>query len=235
MDPVGSAPDRDGAVIFDCDGVLVDSELLSIRIDQQVLADLGWDLTLDEIVERFVGRSQAAYERDVEEHLGRALPADWDEQNAGRYRDAFAADLRPVPGIEWALDQIAWPTCVASSGTHERIRFTLGLTGLWERFVGRIFSATEVASGKPAPDLFLHAAASMGWAPSDCVVVEDSVHGVRAAVDAGMGVVAFAGGVTPAARLAGPGVVVIDDMRDLPAAIRSAARASGASGAVVRP
>ena len=217
--------ERDGAVILDCDGVLVDSERLSIRIDQQVLAELGWDLTLDEIVERFVGRSQAAFEREVEEHLGRALPEDWDERNAWRYREAFVSELRPVPGIELALDEIAWPTCVASSGTHERIRFTLGLTGLWDRFEGRIFSATEVARGKPAPDVFLHAAASMGWAPSRCVVVEDSAHGVQAGLEAGMGVVAYAGGVTPAARLAAPGVMVIDDMHDLPAAIRAAARA----------
>ncbi len=215
-----AAPDR--AVILDCDGVLVDSERLSIRIDQEVLAELGWDLTLDEIVERFVGKSQAAYEREVEQHLGRALPADWDEQNAWRYRNAFERELRPVPGIEAALEAIDWPTCVASSGTHERIRFTLGLTGLWDRFDGRIFSATEVAQGKPAPDLFLHAAQAMGWAPSRCVVVEDSAHGVRAGLDAGMRVVAFAGGVTPAVRLEAPGVVVIDDMADLPAAIRIA-------------
>jgi HAD superfamily hydrolase (TIGR01509 family) len=214
--------DRTRAVIFDCDGVLVDSERLSIRIDQQVLAELGWELTLDEIVERFVGRSQTEYEREVEEHLGRTLPDDWDEQNAWRYRDAFVSELRPVPGIESALDAMTWPTCVASSGSHERMRFTLGLTGLWDRFDGRIFSATEVARGKPAPDLFLHAAESMGWTPSRCVVVEDSAHGVRAALDAGMAVVAYAGGVTPAVRLAAPGVVVIDDMADLPDAIREA-------------
>ena len=218
--------DQDPAVIFDCDGVLVDSERLSIRIDQEILAELGWDLTLDEIVERFVGKSQAAYEREVEEHLGRALPAGWDEQNDWRYRDAFERELRSVPGIESALDAIAWPTCVASSGTHKRIRFTLRLTGLWDRFDGRIFSASDVARGKPAPDLFLYAAESMGWVPSRCVVVEDSVHGVRAGLDAGMHVVAFAGGVTPAARLEAPGVVVIDDMQDLPAAVRVAS-ASG--------
>lgn len=214
--------DNGCAVIFDCDGVLVDSERLSIRIDQLVLAELGWELSLDEIVERFVGRSQAAYERAVEEHLGRALPEDWDEQNAWRYRDAFERELRPVPGIVSALDAIAWPTCVASSGTHERIQFTLALTGLWDRFDGRVFSAAEVARGKPAPDLFLHAAESMGWSPSHCVVVEDSAHGVRAGLDAGMRVVAFAGGVTPAGRLEAPGVVLIDDMKDLPAAIREA-------------
>ena len=216
----------DGLVVFDCDGVLVDSERLSITIDQEVLAELGWDLTLDEIVHRFVGRSQAEYEREVEQHLGRPLPEGWEESNAWRYREAFVSSLRPVPGIEGALDAITWSTCVASSGTHDRMRFTLGLTGLWDRFAGRIFSATEVARGKPAPDLFLHAATAMGWDPARCVVVEDSVHGVTAALSAGMAVVGYAGGVTPRDRLERPGVVVIDDMRDLPTAIGQASAAA---------
>lgn len=213
---------EDGLVLFDCDGVLVDSERLSITIDQQVLAELGWDLTLDEIVQRFVGRSQAEYEHEVEQHLGRPLPDGWEEEHAWRYREAFVTSLRPVPGIESALDEITWTTCVASSGTHERMRFTLGLTGLWDRFAGRIFSATEVDRGKPAPDLFLHAAAALGWDPSRCVVVEDSVHGVTAARRAGMAVVGYAGGVTPRERLEAPGVIVIDDMHELPTAIRRA-------------
>jgi beta-phosphoglucomutase-like phosphatase (HAD superfamily) len=108
---------------------------------------------------------------------------------------------------------------VASSGTHDKMTFTLGLTGLLDRFEGRLFSATEVRHGKPAPDLFLHAAEAMGWEPSSCVVVEDSPYGVDAALAAGMQAIAYAGGVTLADRLARHGVTLITDMRDLPNAI----------------
>ena len=203
-------------VIFDCDGVLVDSERLAIRVDVQVLASLGWHMTEDEVVRRFVGKSDAHMKREVEEHLGRTLPGDWDAGFRDLYLDTFRRELRPVDGIVEALDAIATPTCVASSGTHDKMRFTLGLTGLWERFEGRIFSATEVAHGKPAPDLFLHAAARMGVEPSACAVVEDSRFGVAAARAAGMRAFGYAGGVTKSDQLAGPGTVVFEDMRDLP-------------------
>lgn len=203
-------------VIFDCDGVLVDSERLAIKVDVQVLAQLGWPITEEEAVERFVGFSEADFRLAIESHLGRRLPDDWEEQVEPLYRGAFAAELRPVEGIVEALDRIAIPSCVASSGTHEKMRFTLGLTGLYERFRDRIFSATEVDRGKPSPDLFLHAANRMGVRPAACVVVEDSVHGVTAARAAGMAVFAYGGGVTPAAKLAGPGTTVFVHMRDLP-------------------
>jgi HAD superfamily hydrolase (TIGR01509 family) len=123
-----------------------------------------------------------------------------------------------VPGIVEALDTIMpkLESCVASSGSHAKMRHTLGRTGLYDRFSGRIFSAEEVAHGKPAPDLFLHAAASMGVPPEHCVVVEDSRHGVRAARAAGMRSLGYAGGLTPAAWLEGPATVVFDDMLELP-------------------
>ena len=203
-------------VIFDCDGVLVDSERLSVRVDAIVLAELGWPLTEEEVIERFVGRSQEYMESEIEAHLGRPLPERWEEETRPRYREVFEAELAPVDGIVDALDAIALPTCVASSSTHERIRYTLELTGLHERFAGRIFSATEVEHGKPAPDLFLHAAERMGVAPEACVVVEDSRYGVEAARAAGMSAFGYAGGVTPAERLAGLATVVFDDMRELP-------------------
>ena len=219
-------PSPDGLVLFDCDGVLVDSERLSITIDQQVLAELGWDLTLDEIVHRFVGRSQAEYEREVEQHLGRRLPEGWEESNAWRYREAFVSSLRPVPGIEGALDAITWSTCVASSGTHDRMRFTLGLTGplgsLRGTHLQRDGGRARQAGSRPLPAR----RQGHGLGSGRCVVVEDSVHGVTAALTAGMAVVGYAGGVTPRDRLEGPGVVVIDDMRDLPSAI---ARASASA------
>ena len=203
-------------VLFDCDGVLVDSERLAVRVDVQVLASLGWHLTEAEVVERFVGKSDAHMKREVEAHLGRGLPDGWDHAFRDAYLDAFRRELRPVEGVVEALDRIAVTACVASSGSHEKMRFTLGLTGLLDRFAGRIFSATEVANGKPAPDLFLHAAARMGADPSRCAVVEDSRFGVAAARAAGMASFGYAGGLTPAAWLEGPGTVVFTDMRELP-------------------
>jgi HAD superfamily hydrolase (TIGR01509 family) len=209
-----------GLVIFDCDGVLVDSERLGIKADVEVLSRLGWHLTEEEVISRFVGVSGADFRRAVESHLGRTLPDTWADEFAPLYRQALDG-LQPVDGILEALDAIAWPTCVASSGSHQKMRYTLGLTGLYERFAGRIFSATEVARGKPAPDIFLHAAAKMGVDPAACVVVEDSAPGVEAARAAGMRVLAYAGGVTPRARLEGRGTGVFDDMRLLPTLLGS--------------
>ena len=203
-------------VIFDCDGVLVDSERVAVRIDARVLAELGWTLTEVEIVERFVGLSDAAMTKAIEAHLGRVLPGDWQAGFEQLYRDAFAAELTAVDGIVQALDAIALPTCVASSGSHDKMRYTLGLTGLYDRFVGRIFSVSEVSRGKPAPDLFLHAAKRMGVAPEACAVVEDSRYGVEAARAAGMRAFGYAGGLTRADLLSGPNTVVFTDMRDLP-------------------
>ena len=203
-------------IIFDCDGVLVDSERLAVRVDVSVLGRLGWPMTEAEIVERFVGRSHEYMVSEIEAHLGRSLPRGWDDEFQLLYREAFAAELTPVDGVVEALDQLTVPTCVASSGSHEKMRFTLGLTGLYERFAGRIFSASEVARGKPAPDLFLHAAERMGVEPARCAVIEDSRYGVEAARAAGMPAFGYAGGLTPASWLDGPGTVVFDDMRKLP-------------------
>lgn len=205
-----------GLVIFDCDGVLVDSEVLSIAVAEFILADLGWSMERDEIIARFVGRSDEHFVAVVEDYLGRNLPNDWEDSYQHLYHEAFTRDLQPVPGIVEALDAITVPTCVASNGSHEKMRFTLGLTGLWSRFDGRIFSASEVAHGKPAPDLFLHAASTLGYEPTDCVVIEDSPAGVQAALAAGMKVIAYAGGVTPRERLAGTGVTIVDNMSELP-------------------
>ena len=203
-------------VIFDCDGVLVDSERISVRIDVVVLAKLGWAMTESEVVERFMGRTDEYMASEIEAYLGRALPPDWEEPFQRLYREAFEAELKPVPGIVEALDAITSATCVASSGTHERMRYTLGLTGLYTRFAGRIFSATDVSRGKPAPDLFLHAADRMGARPAECAVVEDSRYGLEAARAAGMRAFAYAGGLTPREWLEGPDTVVFDDMRELP-------------------
>jgi HAD superfamily hydrolase (TIGR01509 family) len=203
-------------VIFDCDGVLIDSERLAVKVDVRALRELGWPLTEAEVIARFVGRSDRETQAEIEAHLGRKLPGRWRAEVEQRYRQAFAAGLTPVDGVLEALDRIALPSCVASSGTHDHLRYTLGLTGLYERFAGRIFSADDVARGKPAPDLFLHAAAQMSADPAGCVVVEDSRPGVEAARAAGMRVLAFAGGLSPAELLDGPNTIVFEHMRELP-------------------
>jgi HAD superfamily hydrolase (TIGR01509 family) len=212
--PTGPAPVE--LVIFDCDGVLIDSERLAVKVDVVVLRELGWPLSEAEVIERFVGRSDRDTKAAIEAHLGRLLPADWDEPFKPLYEQAFAAELAPVDGVLDALDRITLPSCVASSGTHDYLRHTLGLTGLYERFAGRIFSADDVPRGKPAPDLFLHAAEQMAATPASCVVVEDSRPGVEAARAAGMRAFAFTGGLAPAELLDGPNTTLFDDMRELP-------------------
>ena len=155
----------------------------------------------------------------VEQQLGRRI--DWDVEFELRYREVFERELVPVPGIVEALDEITTPTCVASSGSHEKMRFTLGKTGLFDRFDGRIFSVDEVRHGKPAPDIFLFAASRMGATPDRCAVVEDSVSGVRAALAADMSVFAFTGGVTSSEALSIEGAVTFDRMGQLPALLRT--------------
>jgi HAD superfamily hydrolase (TIGR01509 family) len=201
-------------VIFDCDGVLVDSEPIHLRLESEFLAELGWALTPEEVADRFMGRTAAEMMREIEERLP-DLPEGWDAPFEQRAREAFEVELRPVDGVADALDQIMIPTCVASSGTHEKMRLTLSLTGLYERFEGRIFSASEVEHGKPAPDLFLYAAEQMGVEPAACAVVEDSPFGIEAAKAAGMTAFAYAGGIMPVERLQAADVV-FDDMRNVP-------------------
>ena len=208
-------------VIFDCDGVLVDSERLSIALDVEFLASIGWPMTRDEVVERWVGKTDEAMRREIEDYLGRDLRAEWDAF-AERYVAAFATQLVPVEGVVAAVDAIqaaGYATCVASSGDHAKIRRNLGLTGLRDRFGERIFGAEDVVHGKPAPDLFLHAAAAMDASPDRTAVVEDSRHGVEAARAAGMWAFGYAASVTPAAALAGERTTVFHRMADLPALI----------------
>lgn len=206
-------------MIFDCDGVLVDSEVISVKVDQMVLADLGWSISVEEIIDRFVGRSHAYFLEVVEEHLGRKLPDDWEDSYQHLYRQALARDLRLVDGIARALEKIDLPMCVASNGSHSKMEFTLKRAGLWSRFESRIFSASDVSQGKPAPDLFLHAASTLGFRPADCIVVEDSWAGVSAAIAAEMKVIAYTGGITSQHQLPTGEVTVIDHMSNLPEAI----------------
>jgi HAD superfamily hydrolase (TIGR01509 family) len=208
-------------VIFDCDGVLVDGEQLAVAIDVRAIGALGWPITEAEVVERHLGRSNADVLADIAEHIGRPVPADWDEAWNAEYRRVFDEQLEAVPGVAEAIKVLAaegFQTCVASSGSHEKMKRTLVKTGLWDFFVGRIFSATEVERGKPEPDLFLYAAKQVGLPPARCVVVEDSRHGVAGARAAGMRAIGFAGGMTPVEHLAAADTV-ITDMADLSGAV----------------
>jgi len=204
-------------VIFDCDGVLIDSELLSVQADIECLAEYGIDLAAEEILDRYTGTSGMV--ADLEARYGRALPG-FDERHRQLVRPLFEAGLQAIGGVAAVLDGLACRSCVASSSSPQRLQHALSLVGLFQRFHPHIFSADEVAHGKPAPDLFLHAADRMGVAPQRCVVVEDSVPGVAAAVAAGMPAIGFTGGshCRPghAARLAAAGAeLVIDRMGEL--------------------
>jgi HAD superfamily hydrolase (TIGR01509 family) len=210
-------------IIFDCDGVLVDSERLSIRVDAIFLERVGWPMSEEEIVDRWVGRSDADMRIEIEQHIGGPIPPDIEEEFGRIYREVFDRELAPVDGIREVLDIITTPRCVASSGEHDKIRRNLALTGLSGYFGEWIFSSSDVEHGKPAPDLFLLAATTLAAEPSRCAVVEDSIYGVEAALAAGMLPFAYAGGVTPAERLARPGAVVFTDMRDLPGLMEAAA------------
>ncbi|HKS56882.1 MAG TPA: HAD family hydrolase [Steroidobacteraceae bacterium] len=207
-------------VIFDCDGVLVDSEPVANRMLGQMLRELGLDLTQEQIFEQFVGYSMAHVLRVIESLLGRAPPENFLRDLQARTFEAFRTELRAMPGIEATLDrldELGLPFCVASSGDHEKMRTTLGITGLWSRFAGRIFSVTQVARGKPAPDVYLFAARQLGAEPAACIVIEDTPPGVQAGVAAGMTVFGFCAH-TPEQKLKAAGAhLTLDDLCRLPA------------------
>ncbi len=207
-------------VIFDCDGVLVDSEPIWNRVLAEALSEIGLPTTEQSAMRDYMGLSwPTAFERFAARR-GRPLPLEFELRFWARAEAAQRAELRPVAGVHEALARIATPTCVASSGRLDKMRITLGLTGLWERFEGRIFCAADVPRAKPFPDLFLHAAARMGAAPEGCVVIEDSPRGVEAGVAAGMRVLGYAAR-SDAGELARAGAEVFADMRILPELIAS--------------
>jgi beta-phosphoglucomutase-like phosphatase (HAD superfamily) len=224
-----SRVDRPGMVIFDCDGVLVDSERLTVEIEARYLAEIGWPLDPEEIVDRFLGRTEDVMVAEIEEQIGHPVPAEWRQRWLADTQAALDASLQAVPGVRDAVDAVVragHAICVGSSGRPEKIERNLATTGLLALFDmpdggqprsrrRAIFSALEVEHGKPAPDLFLLAAQTMRVDPGRCVVVEDSRHGVAAARAAGMRAVGYTGGLTKAAALADADSV-IDDMADLP-------------------
>ncbi len=182
-------------IIFDCDGVLVDSEMLATEVLSEALVALGFDLSPEQALTMLVGLDAAAARALLEHRFGKALPEDFDAQVLNRLYHAFRTRLSPLPGIESLIAGLEQSWCVASNSGHDRLTQTFAATGLSETMAGRIFSADDVANGKPAPDLFLYAAARMGgFAASDCLVIEDSVTGVTAARAAGMRVIGFCAG-----------------------------------------
>ncbi len=181
-------------IIFDCDGVLIDSEVISAG---QLIAELaGYGVAIDMafVTRQFLGRSYPTVLREVRETFGVTLPDRFEADYRARLLAAFRTDLRVMPGVLQALAALTLPYCLATSSSPERLATSLALTGLTHAFTGRGFTASEVARGKPAPDLFLHAAAIMGHAPARCLVIEDSLTGIRAGLAAGMDVWRFTGG-----------------------------------------
>lgn len=208
-------------IIFDCDGVLIDSEVIACRMMAEALTQEGYPISTEDMVLRFAGLSGKTRQAEIERELGRKLPADFETIAQQSLRAAFRQELQATPGIVDALDALLIPVCVASSSGQDRLGYALGLVGLHDRFAGNVFSAESVANGKPAPDLFLYAAARMQVDAGDCLVIEDSVAGVQAAVAAGMQVLGFCGGghcpPSHATRLLAEGAMaVFSDMTALP-------------------
>ena len=209
-------------VIFDCDGVLVDSEPISLAVTRTILASHGLELTEAESVDLFLGRSAASMRKVAEDRLGAGLPDAFEADLLVAVLAEFGRTLRAVPFVREAAMALGAPVCVASSSSRERIHASLAMVGYSDIFGQRVFSAEEVEHGKPAPDLLLHVAVSLGIAPEDCLVVEDSAAGVTAARRAGMKVFGFTGGAHAlgddyAARLMAAGAALtFDDMRELP-------------------
>jgi len=208
-------------VIFDCDGVLVDSEVISCRAHAETLTRHGYPITADQVLVRFLGVSDREARMTIEAELGRSLPDDFELQVKQATLQFYADGLRTIPHVDEAIAAIGLPKCVASSGTPEKIRHGLECAGLYDLLAPNIFSATQVKRGKPAPDLFLFAAGQMQASPARCIVIEDSVPGIAGALAAGMTVLGFHGGshcrpgYADTLRAAGANMT-FDDMRQLP-------------------
>ena len=212
-------------VIFDCDGVLVDSELIFARVLGDCLSEAGFSATTEEALELGFGKNRDTLSAAVEERYGCTLTGGFFEAMRARTAAVLERELKPMPGIAELLGALSGARCVASNGHLRRVRERLALTGLLRFFEPHVFSAIEVAAGKPAPDLFLLAARRLGAAPAACIVVEDSTVGVAAALAAGMPVVGFAGGShcarDHAERLAAAGCpLIFSQMGELAAYLR---------------
>ena len=208
-------------IIFDCDGVLVDSEVISCRVHAEVLTRHGYPITAEQVRQRFLGRTSLDATTEVERELGRPLAEAYELERQTTLFAALAEAVEAIPHLHETLDIIDTRKCVASSAVHEKIFTSLSRVKLYERFSPNIYSGSQVKFGKPAPDLFLFAAGQMLAAPARCLVIEDSLPGIAAALAAGMTVLGFHGGshCRPGHgdRLRAAGAAAIfDDMRQLP-------------------
>lgn len=204
-------------IIFDCDGVIADSEVLSAEVLIDQLAQLGVAITMEDVRRDFLGRSFPTVAATIRTRFARILPPDFEATYRSRLLDRFAADLTATPGILPVLEGLAGrPICVATSSSPPRVARTLQVLGLAERFGPHVFTASQVAHGKPAPDLFLFAAAQMGCAPAHALVIEDSRPGLQAARAAGMRVLHYAGGAHLAGQPAPDDAKSFADWADFP-------------------
>ena len=179
-------------IIFDSDGVLVDSETLSAKVFQEMALELGFDLDFKTAVERFAGTSMKENLKFIGENIEGSLPADFEKEFRERTYEVFKTDLKAVNGIADLIEKLGIPFCVASSGPVEKIRLNLGLVNLLDHFENKIYSSYDIGSWKPDPGIFLHAAKRMGFEPEECAVIEDSASGIRAAIAGGFKVYALA-------------------------------------------
>ena len=212
-------------IIFDCDGVLIDSEILAAQNLSRVLSGIGYPISAEDVIRRFSGMTGPEINSIIESDLGRRLPEGYDQHARDTLALTYVNELRPILHIHEVLDQMSAPICVASNSMPDKLKFCLEITGLYGKFFPHIFSAAHVSKGKPAPDLFLLACQQMHSSPENCIVIEDSVAGVKAAVAAGMRVLGFVGGSHctsgHAELLKAEGAdVTFHDMRDLPNIIR---------------
>ncbi len=206
------------AVIFDCDGTLVDSERVGNTALIECVAELGLTITLDDALEHFAGRKMADTVRIIEDWMGRPAPHDFIQTIRQRMATAFEQRLEPMDGVAELLGKLNIPFCVASNGPHEKMQISLRVTGLIDHFSGRIFSAYDCDRWKPEPDLLLHAARAMGVSPSACAVIDDHTLGIQAALAAGMHPFGFAphdAGI----HLQQAGATVFHHMADLPSVL----------------
>jgi HAD superfamily hydrolase (TIGR01509 family) len=179
-------------IIFDSDGVLVDSETLSAKVFQEMALELGFELDFETAVERFAGTSMKENLLFIQENIQESLPVDFEKEFRGRTYKVFKTDLKAVNGIADLIEKLGIPFCVASSGPVEKIRLNLGLVNLLDHFENKIYSSYDIGSWKPEPGIFLHAAKRMGFEPEECAVIEDSASGIRAAIAGGFKVYALA-------------------------------------------
>lgn len=218
---VGNTSEQRMLIIFDCDGVLIDSERILNHVFRECILAVGLNLSLEETIQRFKGRSTKDCLSIVENMLGRTIPVkklnlEYEQRSAKKFREG----IRPIPGIATALEKLPYRRCVASSSSYEHIYLGLEKTELISYFPGGIFSASDVKRGKPAPDLFLHAASQLGAVPEECIVIEDSPAGIEAATAAGMTALGFVD-LTPEIELQKAGAKTFNSMLELPELIEN--------------